>query len=156
MSELQNIARLLKRTYEKSAWHGPSAKEVLQQVSANNARKRLPGTHSIIELVTHMTAWRNFTIAKLLSDDPYSVTDEMNFPSSSDWEEALTELEKSQVRLLDAIAAFRESRLHDKVPNTSHSYSFYTLLHGIIHHDVYHIGQIMLINKSVDQPDQAV
>jgi uncharacterized damage-inducible protein DinB len=149
MSELKNIASMLSKVYEKNAWHGPSVKEVLAPIGAEHALKRLPNTHSIIELVNHMTAWRIFTARKLAGDTKFKVTEDLNFPNSTDWPAALSELENSQNELIAAIASFPPERLDETVPHATHHYTYYTLLHGIIQHDLYHLGQIMLIHKAV-------
>ncbi|MEO7989569.1 MAG: DinB family protein [Chryseolinea sp.] len=147
-SDIQHIISLLKSTFEKKAWYGSSVKEVLGDISADQATNRIANTHSIIELVGHMTAWRTFVIKKLEGDVDYKVTDDLNFPSPFTWETSLKDLEESQAKLIEAIQKFDSSRLHDLVPHNSYKYSFYGLLHGIIHHDTYHIGQIELIKKS--------
>jgi hypothetical protein len=113
------------------------------------ALKRLPNTHSIIELVANMVAWRNFVISRLGGNNDFTVTNELNFPSPSDWEIVLNTLDQSQHELFTAIQQFPEGRLRDLVPHAEHKYTFYTLLHGIIHHDLYHIGQIALVKKSL-------
>jgi uncharacterized damage-inducible protein DinB len=147
-SEIQKIQSLLKRTFESGAWHGPAVKEALAPVTQEIAMLRLPNTHSIIELVSHMTSWRNFTIKRLGEDPAYQVSDEMNFPTTTDWSQALRDLEVSQQKLLSALDNFPELKLSELVPHVQSKYTFYTLLHGIIHHDLYHIGQIMLIRKA--------
>jgi uncharacterized damage-inducible protein DinB len=149
MNELNRIAETLRNTFEKNAWHGPSVKETLKNINAESAVKRLPNTHSIIELVAHMTAWRIFTILKLKGDTSYKVTDDLNFPLSADWKNVFERLEESQRQILDAIASFPPERLSEIVPHEGYKYTFYTLLQGIIHHDLYHTGQIALIKKAV-------
>ncbi|HYC85680.1 MAG TPA: DinB family protein [Chryseosolibacter sp.] len=151
MSEITRISRLLTKSFEKNAWHGPSVREVLAQISPADSKKRLPNTHSIIELVAHMTAWRVFAVHKLSGDDGYRVGEEMNFPQLDDWLRAVRELEESQAALLDAIGRLPEGRLAELVPHHELRYTFYTLLHGIIHHDLYHLGQIILIHKAAMQ-----
>jgi uncharacterized damage-inducible protein DinB len=149
MSEIHNIISLTSKTFVKGAWHGPTVTEVLDTLTPADGQKRLPNTHSIAELVNHMTAWRVFTVKKLQGDPAYKVTEELNFPVSNDWESAINDLKRSQEQLLAALKAFPEERLTEKVPHTEYNYTFYTLVHGIIHHDLYHLGQIVLINKSV-------
>jgi hypothetical protein len=95
-----------------------------------------------------MTAWRIFTVRRLQGDDGYTVTDDLNFKTATSWENAITDLEKSQQELLTAVKSFPEEKLSDRVPHASHQYTFYTLIHGIIHHDLYHTGQIVLIKKN--------
>ena len=88
-----------------------------------------------------------FVVKKLQDDVEYKVTEGMNFPVGNNWAETIEALYKSQAELLKALELFDAGRLHDTVKHSSHNYSFYTLLHGIIHHDLYHAGQIALIRK---------
>ena len=149
MNEVKSICSLLKRAFEKNAWHGPSLKEALQHVDATMALQRLDNTHSIIELVNHMISWRTFVVKKLEGNRDYKVNDNENFPARENWAATLADLEVSQRDLIHAVDNFDAARLHDIVPHDGYQYTFYTLLHGIIHHDIYHIGQISLIKKSL-------
>lgn len=150
MSEIDRIVRMLTKTFDKGAWHGPTVREVLQNVKATHAHDRAGASHSIAELVLHMASWRQFAIRRLLGDGAYEVSPEMNFPSVANrsWEEAKEQLEESQRELIKAARAFPEDRLGELVPSSSYKYTYYTLLHGIMHHDLYHIGQIQLILKA--------
>ena len=147
-TELQRITTLLQKAFVKNAWHGPSVIEVLNAITPEQTMERIGHAHTIIELVSHMTAWKVFAIKKLEGDNHYKVSDELNFPSPSDWDQVVTELKESQEKLLQAIHHFPEAQLHDEVPHSTHHYTFYTLLHGIIQHDLYHLGQIVLITKA--------
>lgn len=147
-SEIEKLLRLLNRTYTSGAWHGPSVKEALKDIDEKVAEKRFPNTHSIIELVAHMTAWRRFVLAKLKGELDYTVPDEANFPTTNNWAQVLQELEESQMKLLHTIEGLPESKLSELVPHPIYKYTYYTMLHGIIQHDLYHTGQIMLIKKS--------
>ncbi|HEY3402728.1 MAG TPA: DinB family protein [Ohtaekwangia sp.] len=148
---VQSILSLLRRSFENNAWHGPAVKEAIGGLTQEQVVCRIQHTHSIIELVTHMTSWRSFVISRLTGNDDFEVSDELNFPKESDWQKAVLDLEKSQADLITAVENFPESRLYEVVPHGSYQYSFYTLLHGIIHHDLYHTGQIMLIRRAVEQ-----
>jgi len=145
-TEVQKIINTLKHTFEKDAWHGPSVKEALAGIPADAVHIRVGDSHSIIELVTHMTAWRNYVTEKLKGKDTFELTDEQNFPKEIDWSIALANLEQSQHELIKALEDTPDERLQDVVPNRK--FKFYTMLHGIIHHDLYHTGQIVLLKKS--------
>ncbi|MBL7858094.1 MAG: DinB family protein [Cyclobacteriaceae bacterium] len=147
--ETQHIAKLLHKAFTKNAWHGPSVLEVLNTITAEQTSKRIGNAHTIIELVSHMTAWRIFTIKKLEGDKDYKVTDELNFPSPTNWTEVVQLLKESQAKLLQVMNHFPEEKLHEEVPHSSYHYTFYTMLHGIIQHDLYHLGQIVLITKAL-------
>jgi uncharacterized damage-inducible protein DinB len=145
MSEIKRIINTLKHTYEKNAWHGPAIREALADVKESQAANRIGNSHSIVELVTHMTAWRNYVTEKLKGNDSFELTDEQNFPNDKDWKKALTALEQSQENLLNALDQTPEEKLTEKVPGRE--FKFYVMLHGIIHHDIYHAGQIMFLKK---------
>jgi uncharacterized damage-inducible protein DinB len=147
MEETKQIASLLRRAFEKNAWYGPSLKEVLSGISADDATHRMGNSHSIIELVNHIISWKIFVIEKLKGNADYKVDDVSNFPRIDDWDYTLKNLDTVQAQLLAAISELNPERLQEKVPHEGYQYTFYALLHGIIHHDIYHIGQISLIKK---------
>jgi uncharacterized damage-inducible protein DinB len=148
-TEIEKLTSLLRKTFNANAWHGPAVKEVLHDVTPELSLKRLNNTHSIIELVTHMTSWRIFVIEKLQGNEQYTVSDELNFPKTTDWVRAVADLDASQSRLLAAIEKFPLEKLSELVPpSDKYKYTYYTLIHGIINHDLYHTGQIMLIKKA--------
>jgi uncharacterized damage-inducible protein DinB len=145
-TETERIVRLLEKTFDKHPWYGSSIMEVLD-MDPSIATKRIGGGHSIIELVRHMTAWRVFATKRLENDIDFEMTEELNFPETGSWEDALTNLRNSQSALVEAARNFPESRYGDLVPSKNQKYTYYTLLHGILHHDIYHLGQIAYIRK---------
>jgi uncharacterized damage-inducible protein DinB len=150
MIEMDRIIRMLNKTFNKGAWHGLSVKEVLSQVNPSQGHLRAGKSHSILELVLHMTSWRTFAAKRLRGDYDFQVSDEMNFPSTASvsWEEALKRLDESQQELIEAATQLPDGRLSELVPGIKHKYTYYTLLHGITHHDIYHIGQVQLILRA--------
>ena len=144
-TEIQRLIDILEHTFEKNAWHGPAMMEVLTEIDERIVNKKLNDTHSILELVAHMTAWRNFVTERLLGNTSFEVSEEMNFPASSSWSQAVDSLRQSQSRLIDSLEKFPVERLNELVANRP--YKFSTMAHGIIHHDLYHLGQIVLIKK---------
>jgi len=152
MSEIKRIKSQLRRAYEGEAWHGPSLKELLSDVTAERAARRpLESAHSIWELVLHISAWERIVRLRLMSETAIEPTDEENFPPVRDtgeeaWKETLMQLEAGNHALRDTIAQLDESRLDDIVPGAP--YSVYFMLHGVIQHDLYHAGQIALLKKA--------
>src|ERR1700694_6011762 len=81
MTEIERILDQLKRAYEGSAWHGPSVREVLAGVTAQQAHARpLQNAHSIWELVHHIAVWENVGRRRLEGDRA-----EINISSPADW-----------------------------------------------------------------------
>jgi len=147
MSKIENIVTMLENTFGNNPWHGPSVKDALENVSASHAPLRLNNSHSIIELVNHMTGWRNYVVKKLGIDVTFKMTPELNFPGEMDWSRTRENLDESQKKLIATINEFDAAKLSHTVPFTKHPYTYYTMLHGITHHDLYHTGQIVIIKK---------
>ncbi len=151
-TEIDRISRQLDKSFDKQPWYGTSVMGILKDVDPAIVHQKM-GSHSLIILLMHMIAWRRYVTRKLAGDDEYKVTEEQNFPvppSGADaWSKTVNELQGSQKELLAAIKKFPEDKLNELVPAASHKYTWYTLLHGIIQHDIYHLGQIALLKKAL-------
>jgi uncharacterized damage-inducible protein DinB len=152
MSEIERIRDQLKRSHQGEAWHGPSLGEVLDGISAERAAARPLGkAHTIWELVLHMVAWIEVARLRLEGERIDSLPDEEDFPKVVDpgeeaWRQALAQLDDAHARLDATLSRFEESRLDGPVPLRQDSY--YTMLHGLIQHNAYHAGQIVLLGKA--------
>jgi uncharacterized damage-inducible protein DinB len=151
MSEVARIGSQLKRAFEGEAWHGASLKELLADVTAEQAAARpLAGAHSIWELVLHIAAWEGVA-RRRLEGQTALIPSEEDWPTVDDtsetaWREALTKLESGHKQLRSALRNLTDADL-DKIV-AGQQYSFYFLLHGVIQHDLYHAGQIALLRKA--------
>ncbi|MGH7742603.1 MAG: DinB family protein [Candidatus Eiseniibacteriota bacterium] len=147
-SEIDRILDQLQRAYTAQAWHGPAVLEVLAGVDATAARRRpIRSAHTILELVFHMTAWKDI-VRRRLEGEKFDVTPAMDWPVPDEgdgvWERALAGLERAHLRLRDGVARFDPEKL-DQAPASGST--AYVLMHGIIQHDLYHAGQIALLKK---------
>ena len=147
-TEIDRIVRMLEKTFDAYPWYGNSIQDILSEVDSEIVNKKHGPTHNIIELVLHMVSWRVYVMKRLQGEDSYKVTDEANFPKPGTWKAAIELLESSQKDLVKEIKKFPEAKLNELVPEGVHKYTFYTLIHGIIQHDIYHLGQIAYIRKS--------
>ncbi len=155
--ELIRIINLLNTTYEgDEAWHGPSLVQTLLDVSPDMAGRRItPNTHSIGELVFHVTSWRIFCVKKMQGDAEFDIlTPDKDFGALPDkiddfeWEALQMELSLSQEELINELDKRETDEfLEDLVPGRD--YTYYDLLHGIVNHDTYHAGQISLLKKAI-------
>ena len=150
MSEVRRIKSQLRRAYEGKAWHGPSLREILDGVTAEQAaRKPLAQAHSIWELVLHISAWES-AVMKSIEGEYTEEPDEGDWPaveetSDAAWQEALQTLESKHMKLRDAVARLEDERLNE--PLAEGKPSAYFALHGVIQHTLYHAGQIALLKR---------
>jgi hypothetical protein len=149
MNECLRIVDQLHRIFFGGAWHGPSVKEALSGVNAETAAtKRLPGSHSIWELVRHLLAWIEEADATVRGKPYESLQGDKDWPPVTDispetWDHLLAMLEKAELSLEEAIKSLPPDRLGEG------DKSLYYLLHGIGEHNTYHTGQIVLLKKLV-------
>ena len=74
----------------------------------------------------------------------------LNFPptpavNAENWLQTLHQLKESIVRLSEKIESYADEKVLEKVP--IRTYDFYKLMHGIVQHDLYHAGQLILLKK---------
>lgn len=154
MSEINRILDQLRRAYEANAWHGPSVKEVLNGITAEQAHARpLANGHSIYELVRHIAVWEDVGRRRLEGDPAeVAISTPEDWPPPDDtsetgWEQAKAALDRGHDALVEAITKVPETRLDEPIlPGKS---SVYVTLHGVIEHDLYHAGQIAILKKAV-------
>ena len=106
----------------------------------------IANAHSILELVVHVRTWMDVAAQRLAGTERRLTTEEdWSDVATTSWPAALEELDHAQSRVCDAVARLRPEDL-DK-PTAGKKFSAYTLVHGVIQHNLYHAGQIAILKK---------
>src|SRR5262249_3950969 len=102
--------------------------------------------HSILELVVHVRTWMD-AVSERLAGSTRELTTEEDWSdvARTSWPAVLEELDRAESRVCDAVARLRPEDLDQ--PVAGRDYSVYTLVHGVIQHNLYHAGQIALSKK---------
>jgi uncharacterized damage-inducible protein DinB len=151
MTEVERLLDQLQRAYEGEAWHGPALKHILADVTADGAARRpLPASHTIWELVLHISAWES-AVATRLAGRYIAEPDEGDWPAVTDtsaaaWQATLQTLDATHHRLREAIRQFDPERLHRRLAEGRESANY--AICGVIQHTLYHAGQIVLLKKA--------
>ena len=155
--ESRDITELIERVMTGDPWHGPSVTTILDGVSAEAAARRLPqGSHSIWELVLHMTGWAREVTARLggrAAQEPEAGDwPDIGEPTQERWRAAQSALHTAHDDLIAAVGAIDVSTLGRPVADFRDNamgtgLSHYVTLHGIIHHTVYHAGQVAMLKR---------
>ena len=152
--ECLRIADQLNRAFTGDAWHGPPLRELLNGITAEQARGRpLPSAHTIWELAVHIDLYVDAAFEAVQGtpmprwfgtgqDWP-----QVNATGEADWEETTDQLFRNAERLGRAIQKLQDKSLQETVPGRD--YDFYYLFHGIVQHSLYHGGQIAMLRKAV-------
>lgn len=155
MAEIKRIVQQMKAAFNGKAWHGPALQEALTNVSAvQAAAKPIANAHSMWEIVLHISAWHKFVVKRLAEEEVITVTEEEDWPRVSDtsetaWQSALHALKQSHHDLCAATARLQDADLNKMVRSSDTDHSVYILLHGVVQHDLYHAGQIVLLRKAL-------
>jgi ankyrin repeat protein len=150
MNETAHIAELYKKSFVGNSWHGPAVLEILQNVSDEVARaKPFASTHSIVELVVHISFWQNVVLRRIAGEivEP-SEKEDWNSSvvcNEETWKHTLAALKTGFDNLYTAILSLSAAELEKNIAGKN--ISLYETLHGIIHHNIYHAGQIALLKK---------
>ena len=163
MSESERIAGLLHDVFHGElmdhqpgeAWHGPATLGLVQDLPADQAAKKLHGTHSIWELTLHIASWNEIIVRRLGGEAVDGLMNtEVDWPkagtSEGEWRATVDRLKKSYESLHAAIEKASAEKL--KQPASNRKHSNYIMLHGIIDHMVYHSGQIAMLRKMLAEP----
>lgn len=148
--EIARIVEQLEQIHEGGGWHGPSVREAIEGVSSAGAAKRPIGAgHSIWEIAHHIRVTDEL-VRRHVAGEPDG--DEPEWPTLTDtgeaaWRATVDKLQTTQRALRDAVSKLPEARLRENIPGKSHSYGYELL--GVLHHDLYHAGQISLLKKAL-------
>jgi uncharacterized damage-inducible protein DinB len=160
MSEPTRLADLLDRVMTGDPWHADSVRSLLDTVtSADAVRAPVPGAHTIWQLVLHMTGWTREVQARLdgaaagepAAGDWPAVAD----PTTVAWERDRRTLFEVHAALAVAIRRTPPAQLDEPVIDhrdraAGTGMSKYVTLHGLVHHTVYHAGQIAILRRALD------
>jgi DinB superfamily len=156
--ECQRIADQLFRAFNGDAWHGPSLREILDGIEAEQAAAHpLPSAHSIWELMLHIDLWAHIGYAATIGipmPKLYGTEKDWTTPftgSEDEWSAAKVHLFDTAEHLADAVQGFSDERLTEIVPGRD--YDFYYLFHGVVQHSLYHAGQIAMLKRAVRLPE---
>lgn len=150
--EIQYIIKQLQTSYDGEPWFGRAVKRILAEVDSKTALQKPNGQHSMLELLFHMINWREFTISRLQPGNDKTVQyfdqndwRQLDHSDATLWGKGLQLLENTQQLLITLLGTLNDEVLSTQVADREYNYRF--LLHGMIQHDIYHLGQIAYVKK---------
>lgn len=152
---INNTIRQLREIQDGSLWFDQCLKEKIEPLSdAEGFTRPLPQVHSVAEHVSHILEWRKECLLRFKGQR----TDLMNSPDDwrdheelkkIGWKELKELLYKSTETLIDILKNKNDAYLATRFQDTD--YNFHYIIEGIIHHDLYHLGQIGITIKLLNQ-----
>lgn len=151
--ELISLINNIENLYKGQPWYGSSFSEILDSIKSGNPNATFNRSNSLGQILEHMTQWKHFVIEKVNGNKNFKI--EMN--SIQDWNKGK---KYSQEEFLELIQNFKtvseelittlknknNNFLKETVPGEKYTFEF--MLEGVIHHDIYHSGQLSILKKS--------
>lgn len=151
-TEVQLIIRRLERTLQGEPWFGRSVYEILGEVDTKKVYLRPANAeHALIDILYHMNTWSDFTLKRLEKDSNFdlAIAEELDWrtidPKLHTWKKGLAEFKSINKKILTLLEEKDDDFLREIVDYRKYNYSF--LLHGMIEHHIYHLGQVALLKK---------
>jgi len=151
-TEIQSLINNLQELLNGEPWYGQSVNAIFKTVDAKNVYKKpSQNSHSLIQLLYHMNSWAEFTLAQIEN----KVTDVSVFEKKDwieinetkhTWEDGVKQFNSVHEKIINELQKRSDDFLNGAV--SFRDYNFRYLLNGIIQHDIYHLGQIVYLNKS--------
>jgi hypothetical protein len=144
------VAKLFRDVYFGNNWTAVNLKENLADVTWQQATTKVHSFNTIATLVFHMNYYVS-AVLKVLQGDPLNASDKFSFNhpeilSQQDWEKLLDKFWTDAENLAALIEELPENKFWETFSEEKYG-NYYRNIHGIIEHNHYHLGQIVLIKK---------
>ena len=155
--EIQNLRYTLQQLLWGEPWYGPPATEILALISGADCYAHIAShVHSPIELLYHMNSWATFTL-RWIENDPTLRPEDLESmdwividPEKHNWEDGMARFWQTHDMVLDKLDKKPDGWLDCRVPFKTYDFRF--LLGGLIQHNVYHLGQLVLLARLLSWP----
>lgn len=148
---IKNLLRQLRDVQEGGLWLNESFKNKIDKLTDDEALSRpIPQIHSVAELVSHILEWRKECMLRLSGVRTDLMNSTQNWKdndtlSQIGWRNLKTDFYESQSELIHLVENLDDAQLEKRYLDTNQN--IYYLIEGIIHHDLYHLGQIGITIK---------
>lgn len=148
---VQNLVKQLQDVQDGDIWLDETFSKKIDDIQEEQAFTRpIPEMHSVAEIVSHLLEWRKSCIKKLQGEESSLTMKSPDNWKSNDalkkvgWKKLKEDFYASQYHLIRIIEIKDDDFLYQVYEDT-HTYHYF--LEGMIHHDLYHLGQIGIAIK---------
>lgn len=151
---LNQISKQLQDLQKEELWMGQNFEEKFAQISDLEAfSSPVAGIHSVAQIVAHLTAWKKDALLKIKEGKGKLMDDhDENWPENDElkklgWDKVRGDFDQVHQDLMEALNGHNDQLLHMKYHDQDYKkeYNMAFMLEGLLHHDLYHLGQIGLI-----------
>ncbi|MCF8448849.1 MAG: DinB family protein [Taibaiella sp.] len=154
MSVSAQLAKHSREVFFGGNWTCSNLKDNLADVTWQQATTQVHDINTIATLVYHMSYYVS-GVLKVLQGDPLSARDTESFShppitSQADWEDLLARVWADAGAFAALIEQLPEHKLWENFTDEKYGI-YYRNIHGIIEHTHYHLGQIAVVKKILQQ-----
>lgn len=158
MTQTTQISKHLKEVFFGGNWTSVNLKTTLTNVSWEQATKKLHSLNTIAALVFHINYYVH-TILQVVKGGPLDAHDKYSFDlppinNQEEWNQLLEKMWRDAEQLTELIAPLPDSTLQEIFSEEKYG-NYYRNFHGLIEHTHYHLGQIVVIRKLLDQSNKS-
>lgn len=155
MTLTKQIAKHLREAYSGDNWTAVNLKDTLAGISWQQAVIKIHNLNTIAALVFHINYYIHPALnvlqgASLNASDKFSF-DLQPITSEEDWQKLINKVMTDAELFAAQIETLDEQKLFEIFSDPKYG-NYYRNLVGIIEHTYYHLGQIMLLKKIVNEP----
>lgn len=148
------IAKHFREVHFGGNWTCVNLKDTLADVAWQQATTKLPSFNTILAL-THHIHYYVVAVTKVLEGGPLDAHDKFSFDhlpvnTEEEWNNLLNKVWADAAAFATLIEQLPDSQLEKYVSEEKYG-TWYRNLHGIIEHTHYHLGQIVIIKKMLQQ-----
>lgn len=153
---IENIIQQLEAVQNGKLWIGSTFNSKLNQVDENSVFLRpIENLHSVAEIISHLTLWRKETILKIQTGKGSKTDDceenwlDNNKLKTVGWDNIKSEYDRTLSELIDLLKSKDDEFLSELYYDTDFKgdYEYRFVINGMLHHDIYHLGQLGIIIK---------
>jgi hypothetical protein len=157
MSLTKQIAKHFRDIHFGGNWTSSNLKDNLVDVNWQQATKQVYSFNTIAVLLYH-TNYFVSAVLKVLQGEPLNANDKYSFDvppiqSPEDWQKLLDKAWADAENFAALVELLPESKLWEDFTDKKYG-NYYRNIHGIIEHSHYHLGQIVLIKKILQQSNE--
>lgn len=152
MNFSEAISIQVKEAYEGNSWSDVCVKDILEDIQFDEAiTVTVASPNSIASLLYHIMFYNRAICQRLSGEEPY-INDANGFDlpllrDEIEWKQLQVDAMDAARALSDAIRKFPQEKLFEENPVGKGT--FYKKFHGVIEHNYYHLGQILILKKLI-------
>lgn len=158
-----NLARQLEEVYYQLPWVWESYDKKFKDINEENAFiQPAPGYNSIAQIISHLNEWRKELLNRMSGNPEINLraTSPHNFLGNEvlkarGWADLKKESDDTQQQLIQLLRSQTDDFLQRTFQYEEKTNTYLYYVEGLLHHDLYHLGQIGLVLKMINSQKES-